>query len=96
MRGLPNVVTQTANVPQDNSTGKEAVLLTSLPAKEDTATIAGGYRQRSLIENNGFRELKQATYLKYLLRGKGDRAENAAYIHTSCYVYLQTRCFMPF
>jgi hypothetical protein len=72
------------------SPGKEAVLLTSLPSKEDATTIAGGYRQRSLIENSGFKELKQATYLKYLSRRKGDRAENAAYIHIMLCVFAHT------
>lgn len=61
--------------------GKETVFLTSLPTEEDASIVANGYRQRSLIENCGFRELKQASYLSHLPRRKGDYTENAAYIH---------------
>lgn len=69
---------------------KQKVLLTSLPAEEDAALIATTYRLRSLIENSGFRELKQATYLKHLPRRKGKMAENAAYIHIMLCVFAHT------
>lgn len=73
--------------------GKETVLLTSLPAEEDTLAVACGYRQRSLIENCGFRELKQAAYLQCLPRRKGKTAENAAYLHIMLCVFAFTLFF---
>ena len=51
------------------------------------ASIAKKYRLRSLIENCGFRELKQAAYLKHLPRRKG---ENAAYLHIILCVFAHT------
>jgi len=57
---------------------EEAVLLTSLPAEEDVLAVACFYRQRALIENCGFRELKQAAYLQYLLHRTRETAENVA------------------
>lgn len=69
---------------------KQKVILTSLPAEEDVAAIAKKYRLRSLIENQGFRELKQASYLKHLPRRSGEYAENAAYIHMMLCVYAHT------
>ena len=69
--------------------GKETVLLTSLPVNEPEK-VANGYRQRSLIENCGFRELKQASYLKYLPKRKGEKAENVAYIHIMLCVFAHT------
>lgn len=69
---------------------KQKVLLTSLPAEEDAALIPITYRLRSLIENSGFRELKQATYLTHLPRKKGEKAENAAYIHIMLCVFSHT------
>jgi len=69
--------------------GKEAVLLTSLPV-DDAAVVASGYRQRSLIENSGFRELKQAAYLKCLPRRTGETAENSAYLHIMLCVFAHT------
>lgn len=68
----------------------QVVLLTSLPAEKDVIAIAKGYRLRSLIENCGFRELKQATYLKCLPRRKGKTAENAAYMHIMLCVFAHT------
>jgi hypothetical protein len=63
------------------SPDKQVVLLTSLPAEGRADKIAKIYRLRSLIENCGFRELKQASFLKKLPRRKGEFAENAAYLH---------------
>lgn len=68
----------------------QVVLLTSLSAEEDAASIATGYRMRSLIENCGFRELKQAAFLKHLPRRKGLNTENAAYIHIMLCVFAHT------
>jgi hypothetical protein len=69
---------------------KQKVLLTSLPAEEDAAGIAKGYRLRSYIENCGFRELKQAAFLKRLPKRKGENTENAAYIHMMLCVFAHT------
>lgn len=69
---------------------KQKVLLTSLPAEDNVASIAIMYRLRSLIENCGFRELKQAAYLQLLPRRKGKMAENAAYIHIMLCVFAHT------
>lgn len=69
---------------------KQVVLLTSLPVEEDAASIAKKYRLRSLIENCGFRELKQAAYLKHLPRRKGKNTENAAYLHIMLCVFAHT------
>lgn len=69
---------------------KQVVLLTSLPAEKDAASIAKKYRLRSLIENCGFRELKQAAFLKYLPRRRGANTENAAYIHIMLCVFAHT------
>lgn len=72
------------------SLDKQKVILTSLPAEEDAASIVKEYRLRSLIENSGFRELKQAAYLKHLPRRKGPNAESAAYIHIMLCVFAHT------
>ena len=69
---------------------KQVVLLTSLPVEEDAASIAKKYRLRSLIENSGFRELKQAAYLKHLPRRRSENAENAAYMHIMLCVFAHT------
>lgn len=69
---------------------KQKVILTSLPAEEDAASIVKKYRLRSLIENGGFRELKQAAYLKRLPVRKGEKAENAAYMHIMLCVFAHT------
>jgi len=69
---------------------KQVVMLTSLPVEEDAASIAKKYRLRTLIENCGFRELKQAAYLKHLPRRKGENAENAAYLHIMLCVFAHT------
>ena len=69
---------------------KQVVLLTSLPVEEDAASIAKKYRLRTLIENCGFRELKQAAYLKHLPRRKGKYVENAAYLHIMLCVFAHT------
>lgn len=69
---------------------KQKVILTSLPAEADAASIVITYRLRSLIENGGFRELKQAAYLNHLPRRKGDKAENAAYMHIMLCVFAHT------
>lgn len=61
--------------------GQEVVLLTSLSVEKDAAVAANGYRQRSLIENCAFREMKQATYLNYLPKRVGQNAEKVAYLH---------------
>ncbi len=82
------VVTQWRGKPV--ATEKQKVLLTSLPAEEDAASIPKTYRLRSLIENSGFRELKQAAYLKHLPRKKGKKAENAAYIHIMLCIFAHT------
>jgi hypothetical protein len=68
----------------------QVVMLTSLPAEADAAIIPKKYRLRSLIENGGFRELKQAAYLKRLPRRKGKNAENAAYMHIMLCVFAHT------
>lgn len=65
-------------------------MLTSLPAEKNAASIPTKYRLRSLIENCGFRELKQAAYLKHLPRRRGENAENAAYIHIMLCVFAHT------
>lgn len=72
------------------SPDKQKVILTSLPAEKDAASIIKRYRLRSLIENSGFRELKQATYLKKLPRRKGENAESAAYMHIMLCVFAHT------
>jgi hypothetical protein len=69
---------------------KQKVMLTSLPTEEDAASIVKKYRLRSLIENGGFRELKQAAYLKHLPGRKGKNAENAAYLHIMLCVFAYT------
>lgn len=69
---------------------KQTVLLTSLPAEEAAASIPKVYRLRSYIENSGFRELKQAAFLKHLPRRKGEYAENAAYLHIMLCVFAHT------
>lgn len=80
--GTPiNAVVVTMWREQSIEPGEEKVLLTSLPAEECADVVAKGYRQRSLIENSGFRELKQAAFLNNLPRRKGEKAENAAYLH---------------
>lgn len=72
------------------SVDKQKVILTSLPAENYAGTIAVKYRLRSLIENNGFRELKQAAYLNKLPRRKGKYMENAAYLHIMLCVFAHT------
>jgi hypothetical protein len=69
---------------------KQTVFLTTLPAEEDAAAIAMNYRLRSLIENCGFRELKQASYLKRIPRRQGKYVENAAYLHIMLCVFAHT------
>lgn len=69
---------------------KQVVMLTSLPVEKDAASIAKKYRLRSLIENCGFRELKQAAYLKHLPRRRGKNVENAAYLHIMLCVFAHT------
>jgi len=69
---------------------KQVVLLSSLPVEENAASIAVTYRLRSLIENCGFRELKQAAYLKNLPRRKGKYVEVAAYLHIMLCVFAHT------
>ena len=69
---------------------KQKVLLTSLPAEEDAASIPKEYRLRSYSENCGFRELKQAAFLKRLPKRKGENTENAAYIHMMLCVFAHT------
>ena len=70
--------------------GKEAVLLTSLPVNGDAAIVPKGYRLRSLIENCGFRELKQAAYLNKIPSRGGENAEQAAYLHIMLCVFAHT------
>lgn len=72
------------------SVDKQKVILTSLPAEKDAASIVKEYRLRSLIENSGFRELKQAAFLKHLPRRKGLNAESAAYMHIMLCVFAHT------
>lgn len=68
----------------------QVVLLTSLPVGDDAASIAKKYRLRTLIENCGFRELKQASYLKHLPARKGKNTENAAYMHIILCAFAHT------
>ncbi len=70
--------------------GQEVVLLTSLSVVDDASIGANGYRQRSLIENCGFREMKQAVYLKYLPKRVGKKAETVAYLHIILCVLAHT------
>jgi len=72
------------------SLAEQSVLLTSLPAEKDAAAIAKAYRLRTYIENSGFRELKQAAFLKQLPRRKGKNAENAAYMHIMLCVFAHS------
>ncbi len=72
------------------SLAKQIVLLTSLPAEKDAAAIAKAYRLRTYIENSGFRELKQAAFLKQLPRRKGENAESAAYMHIMLCVFAHS------
>jgi hypothetical protein len=89
--GCPiNAVVVTTWRGQKIASDQQKVLLTSLPAEEDAAGIAKGYRQRSYIENCGFRELKQAAFLKRLPKRKGENTENAAYIHIMLCVFAHT------
>lgn len=60
--------------------GKEKVLLTTL-ATDDALIVMKSYRLRTLIENCGFREMKQAAYLSRLPQRKGEQAELSAYAH---------------
>ena len=69
---------------------KQKVLLSSLPLGADAAVFAVKYRLRSLIENSGFRELKQAAYLQKLPRRKGPYAKNAAFLHIMLCVFAHT------
>lgn len=71
------------------SEGKEKVFITSLPVK-NASEIAKKYRLRSYIENCGFRELKQASYLSSLPRRKDKYAENVAYLHIMLCVFAHT------
>ena len=68
----------------------QVVLLTSLPAEKDATAIAKEYRLRTHIENSGFRELKQAAFLKQLPRRKGENAESAAYMHIMLCVFAHS------
>jgi len=72
------------------SPDEQVALLTSLPAEKAAAAIAKTYRLRTFIENSGFRELKQAAFLNYLPRRKGENAENAAYIHIMLCIFAHT------
>lgn len=69
---------------------KQVVLLTSLPSEKDAAAIAKAYRLRTYIENSGFRELKQAAFLKHLPRRKGKNAESAAYMNIMLCVFANS------
>jgi hypothetical protein len=75
--------------------GKEHVLLTSLATEGKAHVVAQQYRLRSLIENSGFRELKQASYVGCLPRRGGETAENAAYLHMMLCV-MATALFFAF
>jgi hypothetical protein len=75
------------------ASGKEHVLLTSLATVKKAHIVAYQYRLRSLIENTGFRELKQASYLECLPRRGGDTAEKAAYLHIMLCVLASTLFF---
>ncbi len=68
----------------------QVVLLTSISAEKDAALIAETYRLRSYIENCGFRELKQAAYLKLLPKRRGENTENVAYLHMMLCVFAHT------
>lgn len=75
--------------------GKEHVLLTSLDTEGKAHLVAQQYRLRSLIENCGFRELKQASYVGCLPRRGGETAKDAAYLHMMLCV-LATALFFAF
>lgn len=62
--------------------GKEKVLLTTLTAT-NAVQVMKSYRMRTLIENCGFREMKQAAFLNRLPQRKGVQAERSAYAHMS-------------
>jgi len=85
-----NAVVVTSWRDKEISPEKQVAMLTSLPAEKNAASIPTKYRLRSLIENCGFRELKQAAYLKHLPRRRGENAENAAYIHIMLCVFAHT------
>lgn len=85
-----NVVVVTKWRGKSVSLAKQVVLLTSLPAEKDAAAIAKACRLRTYIENIGFRELKQAAYLKKLPRRKSIKAESAAYMHIMLCVFAHT------
>lgn len=69
--------------------GKEKVFITSLP-DANASKILQFYRLRSYIENSGFRELKQASFLSKIPKRKGAGAENIAYIHIMLCVIAHT------
>jgi hypothetical protein len=69
--------------------GKEKVLLTTL-ATDDALLVMKSYRLRTLIENCGFREMKQAAYLSRLPQRKGEQAERSAYAHMALCVLAFT------
>lgn len=62
------------------ATGKEKVLLSSMVGR-DAVSVMKDYKKRSLIENCGFREMKQAASLARLPQRKGEQAERSAYAH---------------
>jgi hypothetical protein len=66
--------------------GKEKVFLTTLETK-DAVKVMKSYRARSLIENCGFREMKQAAGLALLPHRKGEKAEIGAYMHMTLCVF---------
>jgi hypothetical protein len=88
--GAINAVVVTTWRDKPVTTGDEVVLLTSLLVEADATVATKGYRQRSLIENTGFREMKQATYLKCLPKRKGEKAEDGAYLHIILCVLAHT------
>ena len=54
---------------------------------DDVIHVLKSYRTRSLVENCGFRELKQAADLARLPQSKGNQAEKSAYIHMTLCVF---------
>jgi len=85
--GCPlNAVVITKWSDKEITAGREKVILTTLET-DDAIHVLKSYRARSLIENCGFRELKQAADLARLPQTKGRQAEKSAYIHMTLCVF---------
>ena len=85
--GCPlNAVVVTKWADKEVAIGKEKVILTTLDT-DDAIHVLKSYRARSLVENCGFRELKQAANLARLPQRKGKQAEKSAYVHMTLCVF---------